>query len=358
MLLTRAGLRHHWRHPWQSALALLGVALGVAVFVAVQLANTSAERAFTRSAEALSGAATHRIQAGSAGLDEALYAELRRAGVRPAAPVVTGFVTGPQGRPLRLLGVDPWAEAGVRDSVARAALEVDPAAWLGAGDRAVLFTEDARRLGLEAGDGLPVEIAGRREALTVAAVVTPRDPLTAAGLDDTVVVDVATAQRLLDHRGRIDRIDLVAPAGEAERRAWRARIERRLPAGAVLASARGSAAALDEMTAAFRLNLTAFSLLALLVGALLIYNAIAFSVVQRRPLLGRLRAVGVSRGRLFRGIVAEGLLLGALGTAAGIPLGYALAELLLGLVTRTITDLYFVLSVTEVALAPGALRTK
>ena len=39
------------------------------------------------------------------------------------------------------------------------------------------------------------------------------------------------------------------------------------------------------MTAAFRLNLTALSTLALLVGMFLIYNTVVFSVVQRRSVL-------------------------------------------------------------------------
>jgi len=46
---------------------------------------------------------------------------------------------------------------------------------------------------------------------------------------------------------------------------------------------------------------------------------------------------------------------GAVGTLLGIGLGLALAQSLLGLVTRTINDLYFVLSVREVWLTPGAV---
>ncbi len=354
MILARAGLRHHLRNPWQAALAILGVALGVAVVVAVELANASAERAFTRSAEALAGDATHRVTAGSAGLDEGLYAQLRRSGVRPATPVVEGYVDGPQGRPLRVLGVDPWAEAGVRDTVAGAAFRVDAADWLGSEAAAVLFEKDAQRLGIGAGDRLDVEVGGRGRSLVVAAVAEPADALTAEGLRDTVVVDIATAQELLGRVGRLDRIDLVVPDGAPGERML-ARVAEHLPPEAEVQDAQDGAAALDEMTAAFRLNLTAFSLLALLVGALLIYNAISFSVVQRRPLLGRLRALGVGRGQLFRGVVAEGVLLGALGTVLGLPLGYALAEILLELVTRTITDLYFVLSVRDVTLAPSAV---
>ena len=48
------------------------------------------------------------------------------------------------------------------------------------------------------------------------------------------------------------------------------------------------------MSESFELNLTAMSLLALMVGMFLIFNAISFSIVQRRNLLGRLReAAGI-----------------------------------------------------------------
>lgn len=52
------------------------------------------------------------------------------------------------------------------------------------------------------------------------------------------------------------------------------------------------AGALQQMTAAFELNLTALSLLALIVGMFLIYNTMTFSVVQRRALWGRCAAWG------------------------------------------------------------------
>ena len=354
MILARAGWRHHLRQPWQAALAVLGVALGVAVVVGVQLANTSAERAFTLSAQALAGDATHHVTAGSAGLDEAVYTELRRAGIQPSAPVVEGHVTGPQGRALRVLGVDPWAEAGLREATAGAALSADAADWLVQPGRVALLEETAARLGVEPGASLPVTVRGDERELRVAAVAEAPDALTAEGLADTLIVDIATAQELFQRLGRLDRIDLAVPEGEDGSRMLAA-VEQRLPEGAVVREAERSGETLDEMTAAFRLNLTAFSLLALLVGALLIYNAISFSVVQRRAVLGRLRALGVGRGQLFRAVVGEGAVLGVLGTALGLVLGYVLAEALLSLVTRTITDLYFVLEVRSVTLAPSAV---
>ncbi|MFO8154478.1 MAG: FtsX-like permease family protein [Pseudomonadota bacterium] len=353
MILALAALRYHRRQPWQAVLAVLGVALGVAVVVAVELANNSAERAFTRSAEALTGAATHRVVAGSTGVDEAIYAELRRNGFRASAPVVKGHVVHDE-RPLQVLGIDPWAEGRVRGTVTGATRAPGPGAWLTHPGLVVLLAGEAERMGLAVGDALPVTTGGRAHDLTIAALAEPPDALTAEGLRDTLLVDIATAQGLFHAVGRLSHIDLVAPEG-TERADWLAAVADHLPPEARIVPAESGAAAMAEMTRAFRLNLTAFSLLSLLVGALLIYNAVSFSVVQRRPLLGRLRAIGVDRFRLFRGVIAEGALIGAIGTLIGLPLGWLLADGLLVLVTRTIADLYFVISVRDVAPSMLAL---
>jgi putative ABC transport system permease protein len=53
--------------------------------------------------------------------------------------------------------------------------------------------------------------------------------------------------------------------------------------------------------------------------------------------------------------MVEALAIGVIGTAAGLVLGLVMAQGLLRLVTRTINDLYFVLSVREVILTPLAI---
>ena len=102
------------------------------------------------------------------------------------------------------------------------------------------------------------------------------------------------------------------------------------------------------MTEAFHTNLLAMSLLALLVGAFLIYNTVTLSVIQRRQTFGQLRAIGLQRHELFRSILSETLAFAVIGTLAGIIIGYMLGSVLLTLVTRTINDLYFTLDVRQV----------
>ena len=114
------------------------------------------------------------------------------------------------------------------------------------------------------------------------------------------------------------------------------------------------------MTAAFRTNLTALSLLALVVGMFLIYNSMTFSVVQRRPLFGTLRCLGVTRGEIGVLVLGEAVMVGALGSLLGLGAGRDPGPGRGAAVTQTINDLYFVVTVRGIAipvasLAKGAL---
>ena len=105
--------RHAWRRPLQSIFLIVGVAIGVAMIVAIDLANGSADRAFQLGTETVTGRATHQVTGGPGGLDEAVYTALRtQAGYRAGAPVVESYVVAPalDSQPVRLLGVDPFAE--------------------------------------------------------------------------------------------------------------------------------------------------------------------------------------------------------------------------------------------------------
>ncbi|HEX8824605.1 MAG TPA: ABC transporter permease, partial [Archangium sp.] len=356
-LLARASLRHLGNHPWLTALSLLGIALGVAVVVSIDLANASAMRAFERSTDTVAGRATHQLVGGPSGLPESVYRDVRLLGeAPPAAPVVEGHVRALSGdkRTLTVLGVDPFAETPFRAYVPRSGGSVDLNAFLTEPGAALLTRRTAQALGLDAGSPLEVRVEGVTRRLRVVALLEPGDEGSARALDSLVLMDISTAQEVLGQEGRLSRIDLKLPGGEADE-ARLARLRPLLPEGAevVRPGARGNA--VEQMTRAFRTNLTALSLLALVVGTFLIYNTMTFSVVQRREQLGRLRAVGITRGELFALVLGEAAVLGVVGTVAGLLLGVLLGRGLVELVTRTLNDLYLVVSVRELALEPLTL---
>jgi putative ABC transport system permease protein len=185
-------------------------------------------------------------------------------------------------------------------------------------------------------------------------VLQVQDERTRQGLEGLLIADIATAQELLGRVGQLSHIDLAFPQGEAGEREL-VRLRAALPPGVEVIAASTRSQALGGMTRAFHQNLSALSLLALVVGMFLIYNTLTFAVVQRRALIGSLRSLGVTRGEVFGLVLGEALLVGAIGTVAGVLLGVLLAHALLDLVTRTINDLYFVLTVRDLAITPQVL---
>jgi len=355
-VLYRASFGYLLRHPWQLALALLGICVGVAVIVAVDLVNESARRAFTLSMDTINGATTHQIVAGPHGVDEALYTQLRvEAGMRNIAPIVEGYAQIGN-TTLRVLGVDIFAEREFRtytfpesvvaDDKTYRRLLTDPGAFL-------MSTRTAASLGLVKGTELQISTAGKAFPAVLAGLLESSDR-TALGMDDLLIVDIAVAQNWLDKPGRLTRIDVRLPEAEGGE-VLTNDLRTALPVDVQLLSAAGRTRAVAEMTNAFMTNLTAMSLLALLVGIFLIYNSMGFAVLQRRRLIGVLRALGVTRRQIFLLILNEGLLLGLIGAILGVMFGIVLGEQLLNLVSRSINDHYFVVTVTDLALSPSSI---
>lgn len=349
-LLAAANRRHYRRHPLQLILALLGVALGVAMVVSVDLAAKSTHRAFALSMAALTGRYTHHLTGGPEGLPESLFTRLRvEAGVWESAPAIEGVVTLER-IPLRLIGFDVFSEQNLKSRFVRVAEGSEGRRLLTDPSTVLISKVTAHRLGMTPGTTLSVSVDGRLETIQLVGYAEGSgkpDP----ALEGLILADLATAQEILGREGVLDRIDLILPEGEdgAER------LRRLLPAGVELSEAAGRQSATQNMTAAFELNLRAMSLLALLVGSFLIYNTMAFSVLQRRELLASLRVLGATRGQLLNEILIEASLIGFLGGLMGLGLGLGVAQALLAMVTRTINDLYFVLSVQAFQLDPWVL---
>ena len=389
--LRNVGWRYLRRHPWQTGLMILGIALGVAVMVAIDLANSAASRAFDLSTDAIAGRATHQIIGGPAGLDEAVYARLRTAGaVDAAAPIVTDYVTSPQlgSRPIQLLGVDPFAEApfrsylvgqrggGAEEQRSRGAEEqesasqgAEPGAPVGLDQLVAFLTRPGALLiseglageyGLAVGDTVALDASGRASTGFIAGLLRPEDGLTRRALDGMILADIATAQEITGKLGKLDQIDLILPdvrSNDFSRSGAKTTevVTTYLPADAQVVPVRVRSGALEQMTAAFRTNLTALSLLALVVGMFLIYNSMTFSVVQRRPMFGTLRCLGVTREEIGRLVLAEAALVGAVGSLLGLGLGVILGQGAVQLVTQTINDLYFVVTVRGISIPAASL---
>ncbi len=359
-------LRTLLRHPIQFVLMTLGIALGVAVMVSIDLANASAERAFDLSASAVTGRATHHIVASGKGVDEALYVQLRTdpqwRSTLELAPLVSAYAVSPQlgNVPFTVLGIDPFAEVPFRSYLGgQRELQLETFAALLTQPGAVLLSAQTAQLyGLQpclsgAVDDscrLTLSVNGKIRTAYLTGVLDPADDFARRALDTLMLTDIATAQSLSGSAGELTQIDLILP-----KEFDTSLLSTALPQGVRLVSSEARNSQVGEMVAAFQVNLTALSLLALLVGIFLIYNTMTFSVVQRRPLFGTLRSLGYTREQVFGMVLGEAALVGALGSGLGLGLGVLLGQGAVQMVTQTINDLFFVISVRGIQIPVSSL---
>ena len=81
----------------------------------------------------------------------------------------------------------------------------------------------------------------------------------------------------------------------------------------------------DEFVSFLRYFLLAFGVIALFVGAFVIFNSLSITIAQRTRELATLRTLGASRRQVRFSVIVESLVMGTLASIVGLFLGLALA---------------------------------
>ena len=316
-----------WRHhPWRQAAAVLAVALGVALAFAVQLINASALSEFSAAVHAASGAPDFSVRPRDGLLPEDLYPRLAMApGVALASPVIDLPVNlrGTDGQPhaAHLLGLDafvaPWISPGwlVQPGSASAPDGAPPGTPLAALDPDLVFVNAAARALLGKADRLTLQVDGQAHAFAIGGRIGADGP-------PLLVMDIAGAQTHFDRVGVLSRIDVrLAPGARQEA------VMAALAAGPDVRAAAPDEAALRmaRLSQSYRVNLSVLSLVALFTGGFLVFSVQSLAVAKRIPQLALLGVLGMD-GRQRRTLVwTDSLMVGVLGSLAGLALGTALA---------------------------------
>ncbi|BBM88014.1 FtsX-like permease family protein [Candidatus Uabimicrobium amorphum] len=350
LTLLRLGLSNVKRHPWLTLFLILGVTLGVAVIVAIDIANQSAMRSFSMSLESVSGKTTHRIVGGSQGIDEKIYSDLKiKLNVAKCAPVISNYVN--VGRDIKLIGIDIFAEAPFRSYVNRDNLSLSDDAFVAFSqqERAVILSQQlATELNTGVGKKIDMEFGGQRIPVSVVAVISPQDPFVQKSLSGIMITDISSAQEIFGSYGRLSHVDLIIEKNIVE---TLKKIRNILPEEARIEELQQSNRKTQHIISSFQLNLSALSLLAILIGAFIIYDTVTFSVVRRRHVIGVLRSVGATKRNIFMMIMGETCVMALVGVFCGFFLGVVLAKFAVTMVMQTINDLYFTLTVTDFSIA-------
>ena len=344
---------------------MASLAVGVAVVVAIQLANASSVRGFSTALDALAGRTSLEIAVPGVGLDETRLADLgwlREYGL--VSPVIDADVlleVAPAGgepvlEAVRLLGVDilrdrPFRDYPLVDGDTPRALTTQGFLDLLTDPESVVLTRRfTRRHGLEVGDRVALVAGDRTAPLRVTGILGDEGP--ASVLDGGfALMDIAAAQWAVGRLGRVDRVDVRLAEGVDVARAEQ-EIASRLPGGIAVRRPSSRGAEVERMLRAFQFNLTALSLIALLVGLFLVYNTVSVSVITRRREIGLLRTLGVTRRAVVGMFLGEAGALAMLGCTLGAPLGWLLAHGAVRLTSSTVSQFWIVSSATVPPLEP------
>ena len=339
------------RHPVLLGLNIVSIALGVAVFLAIQIANRSATASFQAGIDLVAGRANLEVRGD---FPETLFPRIAALpGVRAATPLVEGLVTLPAhpGEYLRIVGLDPFSGDELRtfELLGADRARIDLETWLRDPDAIAVSREYSERVLPKLGDPLRVLAAGEPHSLHPRFVIEPATAAT-AGDSRLAAMDIGWAQELLHRRGRLNTILLLITPDRLA--TVRNEIRKIAPADVTVESPSQRGHQIDSMLGAFQLNLTALSLVSVLVGAFLIFNTISASVVRRQREIGILRALGATRAEVRLLFLGEAAFSGLLGSAIGYIAALPLASALSAPVAQTVRTLYILTSIDRLYVSP------
>ncbi|WLT31546.1 ABC transporter permease [Geothrix sp. PMB-07] len=358
-LVRRLVLRALLREWGRALLTLAAVALGVAVFLSIRLANRAAVASFEQFTQGVGQGSDLVMRADAGPLRESLLP-----GLRPLTewgwmrPVIEGsFARTGTLEAFQLMGLDLVGIGSARDEAAssdQAQVSTDGTAAFYTviqDPHAVLITAALAAEGLRPGDVLEGYVQDRPVRLRAAGVL-PERPNQPRLQRNLLVMDLPAAQKALGREGELDRLEWGLRPG-ARLEDLEAAARRLLPPGLALEPPEQRAESGRTMTAAFRFNLTILSLIALAVGAYLLFQAFDASVNRRRETWATLRALGQSPSGVLGLVLGEAALLGLLGSLLGLGLGWLLAQVSVRAVSQTVNALYGASAARSAALHGG-----
>src|SRR5436190_6643664 len=143
-----------------------------------------------------------------------------------------------------------------------------------------------------------------------------------------VLFTPGVAQRLVAEPGKFDGISVVAANGVSQT-ALTSRIQKVVPAGveaitgkALLKETQGE---MKKAMSFFGTFMLVFAIVALLVGAFMIFNTFSITVAQRTRESALLRALGASKRQVLSSILIEAFAVGVLASVMGLAVGVVVA---------------------------------
>ncbi len=180
---------------------------------------------------------------------------------------------------------------------------------------------------LSVGDTTTVLVQGPPQRVRIAGIATfgTADSLAGASM---VLFTTPVAQQLITRPGMFTEIDFVARPGVSQEQLV-TNLRRALPPGSEAVTGAAITKEAQNIVGQFLKYVDAFMLIfavvALLVGAFMIFNTFSITVAQRTRENGLLRALGASRRQVLGSVLIEAVVVGVIASLIGLAAGVAVA---------------------------------
>ena len=310
-----------WRYlvgrPGRTLLTTLAIVFGVALIFGLNGMMPGLIDVFQRTLFASAGQVDLTVTSQSGGtFDQSIAGEVARVpGVAAATPSLRRTVGMPTSSPvsiITLVGIDSRTAAKVRE------FNISAGRMIASGDagEVVIGSDTAAKLRLGVGSAWSIPTVSGLQKYTIVGLLSngssPSSP--------EAYVTLSDAQRVLGTGDKISSVESRFDT-DADRARVEAAVAKKLGSDYNVGGVSGDSSLLASLQVS-NFAFTMFGMFALIMGGFIILNTFRTLVSERRHDIGMLRAIGADRSTILGIFMVQSLIQGALGTAAGLALGY------------------------------------
>ncbi len=328
---------------------MIGIIIGVATLLAINVTNQTALDSIVKLFSDTSGSAKLTVvsnESDSDGFDETIVTTIENnPNVFVASPILKATsdllesetsdsidlgLFGASGGSLLIHGILPEIDKTIRE------YKISQGDFIteNTNKNEIVLVEDfAEENELEVGEYVDILTPFGFQSLKIVGLMTKEGP-GQINNGQFGVVNLKVAQELFDREGKIDQVDILTADPAISRQALnqlKENLQTRLGKKVSVIFPANQGERMTKMLESYQIGLNLLSGMALFVGAFIIYNSFAMTVLERTREFGMLRTIGMTSRQITSQVLLEATILGAIGSGIGLVLGFVLSRGLTGL---------------------------
>jgi putative ABC transport system permease protein len=316
----------------RTVLTIVSIVIGVAAVVSVSVITNTTRAAYKMMFATVTGNATLEVSVpGNTGFEGDVLEKVRSApGVDMAVPLLernAAMLVDEKRIKLSVLGIDTKLDPAVRDYKIVEGRMCEIPSSKDKPHEILLDEGFTRQLGLKVGDEVTISGNNGRFKLQIVGLAKPQGGSSMRQMA-LAMVPLERAQAMLQNRRvsrtLIDSIQIVTRPG-LKLEDVMAAIQPQLPEGVRVHQPTGDTQLMKRTLASTEQSLYSSTIFSCVLSIFIILNTFFMNVGERRRQISILRAIGATSRQLMGTLLKEAVLLGAIGTVIGIPLGLAMA---------------------------------